>query len=112
MAGPFAIMPQEPWNAAKAAKPDCVTLLSCGEVRTRASCKITRTWDSFNHREAKMFLLSEELWLIANNSKSIANGSTSMIRSNLRLCKDSEIYLTFKNNVKDLVEFIIKIYIK
>ena len=35
-----------------------------------------------------------------------------MIRSNLRLCKDSEIYLTFKNNVKDLVEFIIKMYIK
>ena len=59
-----------------------------------------------------MLLLSEELWLIANNSKSIANGRKSMIRSNLSLCKDSEIYLTFKSNVKDLVEFGIKMYIK
>ena len=38
-----------------------------------------------------MILLSDELWLIANNFKGFANGSKSMIR-NLGLCKRSEIY--------------------
>ena len=31
--------------------------------------------------------------LIANNSKSFANGSKSIMRNNLALCKSSEIYL-------------------
>ena len=33
------------------------------------------------------------LWLIANNSKSFANGSEPTIRDNLGLCECSEIYL-------------------
>ena len=40
-----------------------------------------------------MILFSEELSLIANNSKSFANGSKSIMRNNLGLCKRSEIYL-------------------
>ena len=40
-----------------------------------------------------MILLSDKLSLIANNSKSFANGSNSIIRNNLGLCKLSEIYL-------------------
>ena len=38
-------------------------------------------------KEQKMILLS-----IANNSKSFANGSKSIIRKNTGLCKRSEIY--------------------
>ena len=34
-----------------------------------------------------------QIWLIANNTKSFASGSTSIIRNNLGLCKCSEIYL-------------------
>ena len=34
-----------------------------------------------------MILLPDELWLKANNSKSFANGSKSIIRNNLGLCK-------------------------
>ena len=41
----------------------------------------------------KMILLSDKLHLIANNCKSFANGSKSIIRNNLGLCKYSEIYL-------------------
>ena len=43
-------------------------------------------------RETKMILLSDEIWLIANNSKSLANWIKSVIRNNLGLCKRSEIY--------------------
>ena len=39
-----------------------------------------------------MILLSDILWLIANNSKSFVNGNKSMIRNNLGLCKYPEIY--------------------
>ena len=39
--------------------------------------------------------LSDELWLIANNSKSFVKGSKSIIRNNLHLCKGSEIYLVW-----------------
>ena len=38
-------------------------------------------------KEQKMILIS-----IANNSKSFANGSKSIIRKNIGLCKRSEIY--------------------
>ena len=41
-----------------------------------------------------MVLLSDELWLKANNSKSFAYGSNPIIKNNLRLCKHSEIYFT------------------
>ena len=86
-------MPQEPWHPGKDAKPDRVIQLNCGEVRTHASYKATRTWENFNNQGTKMILLSDELWLIANNSKSFANGSKSITRSNLGLYKLSDIYL-------------------
>ena len=82
LAGPFGTMPQEPWYPEKGAKLDCVIQPNCGEVCTHASYKTTRTWENFNNR-----------WLIANNSKSFANGSKSIIINNLGLWKHSEIYL-------------------
>ena len=68
-AGPFETMPQEPWHPGKGAKPDHVIQLNCGEVRTHASYKTTRTWEDFNNWGTKMNLLWDELWLIANNSR-------------------------------------------
>ena len=91
-AGPFGTMLQEPWHPGKGAKPDRVIQLNCREVRTHASYKATRTWENFNNQGTKMILLSDELWLIDNNSEGFGNGSKSMIR-NLGLCKRSEIYL-------------------
>ena len=41
----------------------------------------------------KMIPLLDELWLIANNSKSFVNKSKSIITNNLDLRKSSEIYL-------------------
>ena len=93
-AGPFGIMPLEPWDPGEDAKPDRVIQLDCGEVRTHASYKATRTWENFNNRGTKMILLSGELWSIANNSKSFENGSKSIIKKNLGLYKRSDIYLT------------------
>ena len=66
-------MPQEHWHPGKGAKLDRVIQLNCEEVRTHASFKTTRTWENFNIRGTKMILLSDKLWLIANNSKSFAN---------------------------------------
>ena len=66
-AGPFETMPQKPWHPGKGAKPDRVIQLKCREVCTHASYKTTRTWENFNNQGTKMILLSEELWLIANN---------------------------------------------
>ena len=40
-----------------------------------------------------MILLADKLLLTANNSNSFANGSKSIIRNKLNLCKFSEIYL-------------------
>ena len=86
-------MPPEIWHPGKDAKPDCVIQLNCGEVYTHASYKSTRTWENFNNGGTKMILLSDELWSIANNSKSFANGSKLIIRNNLGLYKRSDIYL-------------------
>ena len=61
------------------------------EVHTHASYK-TRTWKNFDNRGTKLILLSDEL-MIANDSNSFANGSKSVMRNNLCLCKRSEIYL-------------------
>ena len=58
-----------------------------GEVHTYASYKTTRTWENFNNKGTKIFLLSDQLWLIANNFKSFANMSKSLIKNNLGLCK-------------------------
>ena len=41
----------------------------------------------------KMILLSDDLWVIANNSKEFSNGSKSSMRNDLALCKHFEIYL-------------------
>ena len=92
---PFGTMPQEPWHAEKNAKWDCIIQLNCGEVCTHASYKATRTWENFNNQGTKMILLSDELWLIANNSKSFANGSKSITRNSLGLYKCSDIYLIY-----------------
>ena len=74
-------------------KPDRIIQLNCGEVRTHASYKATRTWDNFNNQGTKMILLSDELWSMANNSMSFANESKSIIRNYLGLYKRSDIYL-------------------
>ena len=99
-------MPQEPWHPGKDAKPDRVIQLNYGEVRTYASYKATRTWENFNNQGTKMILLSDELWSIANNSKSFANGSKSIIRNNLGFYERSDIYLfrTFKNIMHLMVQ--------
>ena len=47
--------------------------------------KITRIWKNFNKQGTKMILLSDKLWLIANNSRSFANDTKSIIRNNLGL---------------------------
>ena len=73
------------------AKPDGIFQLNHREMRTHASYKTTRTWENFNHWWTKMIILSDELWLIANNSKSFANKSKSIIRNNLGLYKLSDI---------------------
>ena len=40
-----------------------------------------------------MILLSDELWLIANNFKGFANRNKSISRNNLGLCKHSNTYV-------------------
>ena len=57
-------------------KPDRVIQLNSEEVQTHASCKTTRTWESFNNQKPKMSLFSDELWLIANNSKVLRRGAS------------------------------------
>ena len=78
-------MPQEPWHPGKDAKPDRIIQLNCGEVCTHASYKTTRTWENFNNQGTKKILLSDELWLIASNSKNFVNKSESVIKNNLGL---------------------------
>ena len=82
--GPFETMPHEPRHPGKGAKPDHVIQLNCREVYTCASYKTTRRWENFNNQGTKNILLSDEPWLIANNSKSFANRSKS-ISNNLGL---------------------------
>ena len=91
--GTFGTMPQEPWHPGKGAKSDLVIQLNCREVHNHASYQTTRTWENFNHQGTKMILLSDELWSIANNSKSFANENKSIIRNNLGLYKRYDIYL-------------------
>ena len=102
---PFGTMSQEPWHPGNGAKLDCIIQLNYREVYTHASCITSRTWENLNNWGAKMILLSDILWLIANNSKSFVNGNKSMIRNNLGLCKYSEIYLilNFQKHSHDLI---------
>ena len=62
-AGPFKIMPQEPWHPRKGAKPDPVILLNDEEVHTYTyTCyKTTRTWVNVNNQGTIKSLLSDEL---------------------------------------------------
>ena len=48
-AGSFGTMTQESGHPGKGAKPDCVIQLNCGEARTHARYKTTRTWENFNN---------------------------------------------------------------
>ena len=100
-ADPFVIMPQEPWHSGKVAKPDRVIQVNCRKVYINTSYKTTRTWDKFNNQETNIILPSNELWLIASNSKSFLNGSKATTSNNLGLCQHSEIYLTY--NLKHIV---------
>ena len=77
-----------------------VIQLNCRELCTHASYKITRTWENFNNRGTKMILLSDELWSIANNSKSIVNQSKSIVRNNLGVCTHSNTDAYTVNTVK------------
>ena len=70
-------MSQEHRHHGKDTKPDRDTQLNYGEVATHASCKTTRTWESFNNQGTKMSLLSDELWLIANNSENFPRKKTT-----------------------------------
>ena len=58
------------------------------------SYKTNRTWENFNNWGTKMILLSDQVWLIANNAQRFANSSKSII-NNLSFCKHPEIYLTY-----------------
>ena len=92
LAGPFGTVPRKPWHRGNNAKTDHIIQLNCGEVCTHASYNTTRKWENVNNWGTKMILLSDKVWLIANNSKSV-NGSSSVKRNNLDLCKHFEIYL-------------------
>ena len=94
-AGPFGAIPQEPRHLGKDAKPDHVIQLNCREMRTHASYKATRAWENFDNLGTKVILLSDELWSIANSSKSFANGIKLIIRNNLGLYNRSDIYLIY-----------------
>ena len=51
-----------------------------------------------------MILLSDELWSIANNSKSFANGSKLILRNNLGLSAlIFTLFRTFKDIIMDLM---------
>ena len=63
------------------------------ETTERGGSKTTRTRENFNNRGTKISLSSDELWLIANNYKSLVSGGKSIMIKNLGLCKRSEIYL-------------------
>ena len=94
-ADPFGTIPQEPWHPGKGAKLDSIIQIKFGEVRTHLSYKWIKTWENVNNQGTKMILLSDELWLIANNSKSFVNRSKSIIRNNSGLHKHFEIYLIY-----------------
>ena len=44
-------------------------------VLNRIVLSNSRTWENFNNQGRKIILLSDKLWLIANNSKGFTNGS-------------------------------------
>ena len=91
------------WHPGKGVKPDHVIQFNCGAVHTHGNYKITRTWENFNNQGTKMILLSDELWLIANNSKSFTNGSKPIIRNNLGVCKHSQkgVFLWILQNLEE-----------
>ena len=70
-ASPFGTMSQEPWHHGKGTKASRDIQLKCGKVCTYASCKTTRTWESFYNQGTKITLLSGKLWLIDFGDPSI-----------------------------------------
>ena len=86
-------MPQEPWHSGKGAELDNIIQLNCKEVPTHISYKTTKKRENFNNQGTKKILLSDELSLITNNSKSFVIGKKSIIRNNLGLSKRSETNL-------------------
>ena len=91
------------------AKPDHIIQLNCSKVHTHVSCKTTRTQESSNHRGTKMFLLSDELWLITNNSKKIANRVSqyhyeiypTQVTKRSRCSRETQLPLRKKNSLKN-----------
>ena len=74
---PCGTMPQESWHPGKGAKP--VTLSNFTEGKCGPMQVINKqNWENFNNRGTKMLLLSDKLWLIANNPKSFVNRSKSI----------------------------------
>ena len=53
---------------------------------THVSYKTTKTRKNFNNQETKIILLSDELWLVTNNSRSFVN----------RRCKKKYTYIKYK----------------
>ena len=86
-------MPQEPWHPGQGAKPDRVIQRNCGEVCNNSSYKASRAWENFNNQGTKMILFSDELCLIAKNSKSFAIRNKLIIRNNVGLREWSETNL-------------------
>ena len=67
------------WNNAtetltswKGCKYDCTIQPNCRKVHNHGNYKTNRTWETFNNQGTKMIILSDELRLTANNSKSFA----------------------------------------
>ena len=88
---PFGNIPQKCWQPGKDATPDQIiqsTVVKCAPMQV-----VNQSMGQLQQQGTKMSLLSDELWLITNNSKSFANRGKSIIRNDLGLCKHSEIYL-------------------
>ena len=83
-------MPQEPWHPRKGAKPDRVIQSTAGKC---ASMQVINQPEHGRTSTIDEEKWSSQLWSIANNSKSFANGSKSILRNNLGLYKLSDIYL-------------------
>ena len=87
--GPFETLPQEFGHTGS----HYPTKLR--EVCTHASCKTTRTWESFNNRGTKWPL--EELWLTTNNSKNFPRKKNKLCRLAEKACLKITEFINFIN---------------
>ena len=99
MAGLLETMPQEPWHPEKGAKLDHAIQLNSANVHT-----FNKRTELQQPKGTKM-ILSDKLWLIANNSKIFVNGSKSLKRNNLGLATALKftLFRTFRNIFMDLM---------